>query len=218
MATPGVDDLYYGTEVWDVQNSVNQFIAAFGDTTTRAAVLAQGAYSGKPEISVFLSEQTIKDLTQVTGNNTLRQGVKGVVLLMGFDQTNLTIIARSADGKATRPAGAAFTNFNYKPANSHILDTDANTLMAAFATANGGYAKLSGWAANQHPTFTFDCDILLALLYSNNPTTGGQITMHIVIAPPWSNDNSANYISIVAQKGTTYRAAPPCPPYCYQNV
>ncbi len=219
MAKVGVDDLYFGTESWDVQGSATQFMANFDTLQTRNTALGKQEYSNNPKISVFVSEQTIKELTGSAGG-TLRPNVKGIVLLFGYDgsNSNLVLIARSANGRAARPADTSFTNINYKAPNTHLDDTAVVTLSDAFATPTG-YEKLAGWPDSQHPVFAFDSDILLLLLYSNAARVGGQVNMHIVVAPPWSDDlNSGPFISIVAQKDNVFRGDPPCPPYCYQNV
>ena len=163
MAKVGVDDLYLGTEKWDVQSSVAQFISDFEDTTVRGTVMSDAVYISKPKISAFMSEQTLKDLTGFTTGTLRESTLRGVVLLLGYDGTNLVVIARSANGRAARPSGSQFTNFNYKNTNNSLTDAQVTTLTNDFAST-AGYAKLSGWAANDHPTFSFDRNLLLNLL------------------------------------------------------
>lgn len=215
----GVDDLYYGTEKWDVQNSASQFISNFETLSTRTATLANAVYKTSPKISVFVSEQTILELTGGT-RGTLRNSVKGIVLLFGYDGSSLVLIARSANGRAARPADTSFINVNYKAPNVQITDSATDTLSTTFATSTG-YAALAGLpnGTGTHPVFNFDCDILLQLLYTDASAVGGQVSMHLVAAPPWSDDLTAgNFIGIMAQKGNIYRGDAPCPPYCYQNA
>lgn len=210
----GVDDLYYGTEKWDVQNTAAQFISNFETLNTRTATLAGAAYRTNPKISVFISEQTILDLTGGT-RGTLRNSVKGVVLLLGYDGNNLAPVVRSANGRAARPADISFTNVNFRPPNVQITDAATDTLSANLATA-AGYAAIAALPNGAHPTFNFDCDILLQLLYTDAVAIGGQVVMHLVAAPPWSDDlNAGNFIGFMGQKGNVYRGYPPCPPYCY---
>lgn len=218
MTKAGVDDLYFGTESWDTQNVFSNFTGDFGNTNTRAQVLAKSDYNNHPKISVFVSETTLKELTGFTTGTLRSTQLKGVVLLFGYDQTNLVLVARSANGRSAKPSGSPFTDFNYKSPNVSINDSEVDTLISNF-TGQGGYTVLANWAANQHPTITFDSNVLLDLLYSNAPGMGTPVSFHVVVAPPWSDDaNAGNFISIVAQKSNIYRGNPPCPPYCYQNV
>lgn len=216
MAQAGVDELYVGTEEWDVANRFDDFIADFEDQSTRSDVLGSTDYSASPNISVFLSEETIKDLTGENG--TLRTDIKGVVLLFGLDTGgNLVLIARSANGRSARPAGTDFNNFNYANPDNLILDSEVDALTANFR--QNGYEVLQDWPQDDHPVIAFDNLTLVRLLYSDyNTNTAGQTDMHIVVAPPWEDDDSGKYISIVAKKDDVLRGVPNCPPYCYQNV
>jgi hypothetical protein len=232
MPQAGIDQLYFGTENWNIPTaSFTGYQAAFSTPTTRNPILDSAVYAdgaGKKSIVAFLSYTSAKQLAGSTLNKTLRSTIVGVSILFGFDTNaeKIVLIARSANGRAARPAGTEFTNFNFlsKPLNESnpnvgLLDTEVTDLVDDFKTS--GYTYLENLSSGVGVAVKFDNLVLARLLYSDVLSTStefpGQTTFHLVIAPPWEAQAGA-YLSLAGEGSSIHRGLPPCPPYCYQGV
>jgi len=244
MPQPGVDQLYFGDEDWDIPVTVdNAGSNRFRDQTFRQTTLDDSSVypSPLPNISMFLSLDSLLALTGHDGSGTLlHEDLLGLVFVLGIDEAasgnnRLKMIARSANGRAIKPAEVSeeknlvATAAAGEPGSAQT-DSEVEALIQDFVATDEsgelGKTLLYNWADNGHPTFRFNNADLLDLYYTGNSSATGATTLHLILfSPPWPwagfgpplSCFTKHWISAAAVGNNQKKGLAGCPPNCYDG-